>query len=86
MTVEGAAGEGIDYLLDFGSNRITANKIGIIEDSAEEALGKQVLDEHLVDDIRADLWVKRCAAEFGKGIESCDELPIGLIFSLNDRQ
>src|SRR5437763_10920353 len=86
MAVKRATSEGINDPFNFGSNHIATDKIGIVENGAEETLSQEVLHEHLIDDILADLWVKRSTAEFGKGIEGRDELLILLVFFLNDRQ
>ena len=57
MTVERAAGEGIDYFFDFGCDCVASYKIGVIKNGAEKSFGQEVLDKHLLDDIRVDLWV-----------------------------
>lgn len=58
MTVEGAAGEGIDDFFDFGGDGVAPDKIGVVENGAEEAFSQQMLHEHLVDHIGADLRIK----------------------------
>ena len=58
MTIKGAAGEGIDHLFYFGSNRITPDKIRVVENSAEEAFGQEVLNKHFLDNICTDLRIK----------------------------
>ena len=58
MTVKGVAGQCLDNLLNFGSNSIAVNEVGVIKDGAEETFGQKVLNEHLIDNICADLGVK----------------------------
>src|SRR5271167_355076 len=86
VAVEGTACECLDYLLDLSSDDIAIYEVGVVENGTEKALSEEVLNEHFVDDFCADLRVKRCAAEFGKRIESRNELLIELMFPFNDRQ
>ncbi len=86
MTIERATGKRINDLLNFGSNRIPPDKIGIFKDGAEKAFGQKMLNKHFLNDIRTDLWVKRLTTKLGKGIESSDEFLIVLVFPLNDCQ
>ena len=63
VAVEGAAGQGLDDLLDFGGDDVAIDEVGIVEDGAEEAFGEQVLHQHLIDGVAAHVGVKRGATE-----------------------
>ena len=62
MTVEGTAGECLDYFPDFNRDDVAIHEVGILKDGAEETLGQKMLHKHLVDNIFTDLGVKRLAA------------------------
>ncbi len=49
------------------------NKVGIVEDGAEEAFGEQVLHEHFIDRCAAHVGIKRGATEFQETGEGGDK-------------
>ena len=71
-----AAGEGVDDLFDFGGDDVAAGELGIVEDAAEDALGEQVLDEHLLDGLVFEVGVDGLAAEVGEGGETLDKFAL----------
>src|SRR6185437_952765 len=56
--VESAPGQGVDDFFDLGGDDIAAVKVGVAKDFADEALGEQVLDEHLIDGGDGDVGVE----------------------------
>ena len=52
VAAEVARGEGVDYFFDLRGDYVAAAEVGIVEDAAEDALGEQVLDEHLRQHLR----------------------------------
>ena len=67
----------VDDFFDFGGDDVAAGEVGIVEDRAEDALGQQVLDEHLLDGFVGEVGVDGLAAEGVEGIEALDEGGIG---------
>ena len=61
--LECAAGQGGDDLLDFGGDDVAAGEVGVVEDLAEDALGEEVLDEHLLDGVVGEVGIDGLAAE-----------------------
>ena len=84
MAVEGAAGEGVDDLFDFGGDDVAVDEIGVVEDRAEEAFGEQVLHEHFVDGLVVQVGVERLAANAGEAVKSGDETLILAVFFFDD--
>src|SRR5579864_2414388 len=84
IAIELTNGQGINDFLNFCRYDIAADKIGIIEDGTEEALGEQVLDKHLVDSGIIHLWINRGAAEFGEITEGNFEFLVEFMFIFDD--
>ena len=55
------------------------NELGFLEDGAEEALGKQVLDEHHVHRVAAEVGVERFAAKLVEVLEGHLEAGVVLV-------
>ena len=75
-----AAGERVNDLLDFGGDDVAAGELRIAEDAAEDALGEEVLDEHLFDGFVFEVGIDGLAAEVGEGGKALDEG--ALVFAL----
>ena len=43
-----SGGDGVDDLFDFGGDDVAAEEFVVVEDLAEDALGEQMLDEHVL--------------------------------------
>ena len=56
----------------------------IVEDLAEDALGEEVLDEHLLDGGVGEVGVDGLAAEVGEGLELCAEVGVLLVLGVED--
>src|SRR5260370_39669965 len=86
VTVEGTAGKRLDDFLNLNGDDVAIYKVRILKYSAEKAFGQKMLHEHLINDLSADLRVKRLAAQFGKRIKGRNKFLIELIFPFSDRQ
>ena len=85
VAIEGAAGQGANDLFDFGGNDVAVGEIGVVEDGAEQALGQQVLYQHLIHGFAANLGVERGAAKFKKSGKGTDELRVFGVFLVDAR-
>ncbi len=47
-----------DHLFHFGSDDVAVREFIVVEDAAEQPFGEQVLDEHLVHGVAADVRVQ----------------------------
>ena len=54
------------------------------EDAAEDALGEQVLDEHLLDGIFGEVGIDGLAAERVEGVKALAEGAVALLFGLDE--
>src|SRR5207253_1285775 len=59
------------------------HEVGVVEDAAEDALGEDVLLEHVLDLVLGGGGVERVAAELQEGTEGCAELEV-VVFGLVD--
>jgi hypothetical protein len=66
---ETVASERFDDALHFRCDGVAAGELGDIEDGPEETLREEMLDEHLVDRLAADVGIERLAAELEEGRE-----------------
>lgn len=60
----------MDHAFDLAGDHVAVGEVGVVEDGAEEALGKQVLDQHLFDRLLRQIRVDRLTAlaqKTGKG-------------------
>ena len=64
--------------LAFVGDDVAASKVGVVEDGAEEPLGQQVLDQHLLDRGLGQVWVDRLAAFVQKLGEGGGEAAVAL--------
>jgi hypothetical protein len=62
-----ACGDGADDLFDLGGDDVAIEEFLIVEDLAEDALGEEMLDEHLADGVVVEVGIDGLAAEFGEG-------------------
>ena len=58
LAIERAAGQRVDDLFDLGGDDVAAGELIVVEDLAEEPFGEQVLDQHLVHGVAADVRVQ----------------------------
>ena len=76
---EGAGGEDVDDLFDFMGDDVAAVEVAEVEDAADEAFGKQVLDEHFVHGFGAEIGVEGFAAEVIEAGEGGFEFGVGVV-------
>jgi hypothetical protein len=71
-------------LFDLDGDDIAAGKVGIVEDATEDALGEQVLDEHLLYRFDGKVRIDGLAANIVEGVEALDEggIAAALLFDL----
>ena len=81
---EVAGGDGADDLLDLSGDDVAGEEFLIVEDLAEDALGEEMLDEHLADGVVGEVGVDGLAAEFGEGLEVLAEGGILLVLGFED--
>ena len=81
---EVAGGDGADDLLDLGGDDVAGEEFLIVEDLAEDALGEEMLDEHLADGVVGEVGIDGLAAEFGEGLEVLAEGGILLVLGFED--
>ena len=74
--IEIVAGEGANHFIDFSGDYIGLGEVIDIKNAADDALRHQVLDEHFVDGLNADVGVEGCAAEFHEFVESVLEFRV----------
>ena len=79
-----ARGDGLDHLLDLGSDDVALQELLVVEDLAEDALGEKVLHEHLADAVVGEVGVDGLAAEFGEGLKVFAEGGILLELAFED--
>ena len=80
----GAGEEGIQDRLNLAGDGVAADEVVVLEDGAQEALGEEVLDEHFLDGLVAEVGVEGGAAEGGKVGEGSDKGGVGLALGVND--
>ena len=68
---------------DLEGDDVAAGEGGPVEDGAKEALGEQVLDQHLLDGGLGEIGVDGLTALVEKAGESGGESPVGLPFLLD---
>ena len=66
-----------DDLVDLMGDDVALDEIGVVEDFAEDALGEQVLDDHLLHRGIGEIGVEGLAAEIGEVVEGLDEARVG---------
>src|ERR1019366_1821521 len=76
--------EGGDDLLNLLRNDVAGDEIGDGKDLAENALGKNVLDDHLLDGGHGDVGIQRTPAKGAKVLKRGDELLVGLALGLDE--
>ena len=59
---EGLRRERVDHAFDLAGDHVAVGEVGVVEDGAKEALGEQVLDQHLFDRLLRQIRVDRLAA------------------------
>ena len=75
---QGVRCEGVDHLLDFVGDDVAAGEVGVVEDGAEQALGQEMLNQHLLDRGLGQVGIDRLAAFFKELGEGGDKAAIGL--------
>ena len=86
---EGVAGEvlgrdRLDNFFDFCRDDVALKELVVVEDLAEDALGEEVLDEHLLDGGVGEARVDGLAAKFGEGGEAGAELRVFLVLGFEN--
>ena len=66
IAVESVFCEYLDHLFNLAGDDIATDEILIIEDLMEDALGKEMLDEHLLNGGFGEVWVDRLTAKLVK--------------------
>ena len=80
---ERLGGERVDYAFNLACDDVAVGKVRVVEDGAEEALGEQVLDQHLLDGGFGEIGVDGLAAFVQKGGEGGGESLVGLALLLD---
>ena len=78
VTAEHAGIERRDDFFNFLRDDVARDKIGHVENLAEDALGEQVLDQHLLYGIVLQVGIDGLPTNFGKHSEPFDEGLVGL--------
>ena len=78
VAAEGAGIEGGDDLFNLLRNDVAQMKSAMAKDLAENALGEDVLDDHLLDGLDGNVGIERASAEGAEIFKRGDELPVGL--------
>ena len=73
VAVESPLGQFDNDLFDFGGHDVAAGEVGVVENSLEDALGEQVLDQHALDGIFGEIGIDGLAAEGVEVVEAADE-------------
>jgi hypothetical protein len=81
---EVAGGDGGDDLFDLGDDDFAREKLLVVEDLADDALGEEVLDEHFADGAVGAVGVDGLAAELGEGLEVFAEGGVLLVLGLKN--
>ena len=84
VAAEGAGGEGLDDLLDLLGDDVALHEIGDVEDVAKDALGQEMLDEHLLDGVVGEVGVQRAAAEGAEVLKGGDEFRVGVALGVDE--
>ena len=75
---QGVRCERVDHVLDFVGDDVAAGEVGVVEDGAEQTLGQEVLNQHLLDGGLGQVWIDRLAAFVQELGEGGDKAVIGL--------
>ena len=78
----------VDHLFDLGGDDVAADELGVVENLADQPLGEDVLDQHLIDGGLRDVRVEARLAELEEVGERLLELrvvPVGLLDLLGQR-
>ena len=84
VAAEVLAGKRVDHLFNFGGDDVAPGEFRVSEDSAEDALGEQVLDEHGLNRVIRKVGVDRLAAEQDEALKAGNKFLVGLALFLND--
>ena len=76
VPVEALAGQRRDHLLDFDGNHVPLGKLGVVKNLADQPLGQQVLNQHLVNRSRTEVGIQRCATQVVEAIEGVLKLAV----------
>jgi hypothetical protein len=74
----------LNDLFNLGGDDVALKEFIIVEDLAKDALGEEVLDEHLLDGEVGEVGVDRLAAEVGEGLELFTEVGVLLVLGFED--
>jgi hypothetical protein len=78
VTAEMARGHRLDNLFDLGSDDVLVAEVRVFENPCEDALGEQVLDEHLLNRFRRKIRIDRLTAQLVKAVEAGTERFVAL--------
>ena len=84
VPAEALTNELIDDSLDLSGDDVSAREVGVAEDRAKQALGEQVLDEHLIHGRFAEVGVQSFPAEFEELLKCRTEGRIVVVRGLDD--
>ena len=85
VAAEGTEGQRLDDLLDLGGDDVALHEVADVEDLAEDALGEEVLDEHLLDGGVGEVRIERLTAEGEEVVEDGRRTSLLLFFSARSR-
>ena len=69
-----------------GDGDVALDKVGVVEDFAEDALGEEVLDEHFFHSLGGKVGIEGVAADFCELVKGLHKSLVGAAFLLDDFQ
>ena len=84
VATEGSGIERGDDLFNLQRDDVALHEIAHVENFAEDALGEDVLDDHLLDGLDGDVGIERAAAEGTEIFKRGDEFLVGLAFLFDE--
>ena len=84
VTAEHAGIERRDDFFNFLRDDVARDKIGHVENLAEDALGEDVLDDHFLDGLDGNVGIERATAERTEILKRGDEFFVGLAFGFDE--
>lgn len=79
-----SAASWMDDLFDLDGDHVALEEFFVVEDFAEDALGEEMLDEHVADGVVGEVGVDGLAAELGEGLEVLAEAGVAVVLGEED--
>jgi hypothetical protein len=83
VAAEDSRGHGLDDLFDFTGDDVTVAELLGVEDTAEDALGEKVLNEHLLDSGLREVRIDGVPAEQVEALEAIAEFAVTIFLGLD---